>query len=220
MLCFHFRSSQFPISSLTHWLFRSIFLNFYVLENFPTFVIDFCFYSFAVGGEYLEYWFQYSKMYWELFYDLKQSNFNSPIFKFADSFSWLLKLTDYLCWNFLFQLLYFQLCNFYLVPFHNFCLLILPTFLISFYSFPLVWAMIFFISLSIFTTVKFFLLCSISELPQGCFLFSLLLWMDKFSCFFVFLVIFFIVENWAFVKRATFLRLYRLAVCWDSSSLI
>lgn len=156
MLCFHFRSSQFPISSLTHWLFRSIFLNFYVLENFPTFVIDFCFYSFAVGGEYLEYWFQYSKMYWELFYDLKQSNFNSPIFKFADSFSWLLKLTDYLCWNFLFQLLCFQLCNFYLVPFHNFCLLILPTFLISFYSFPLVWAMIFFISLSIFTTVKFF----------------------------------------------------------------
>ena len=95
---------------------------------FPTFVIDFCFYPFEVGEEYLEYWFQYSKMYWELFYDLKQGNFNSPIFKFSDSFSWLLKLTDYLCWNFLFQLLYFQLCNFYLVPFYNFCLLIFPTF--------------------------------------------------------------------------------------------
>lgn len=151
---------SFSLISIPYFFFDSLVVQKYIFKflcigKFSNFCYWFLF-LFAVGGEYLEYWFQYSKMYWELFYDLKQSNFNSPIFKFGDSFSWLLKLTDYLCWNFLFQLLCFQLCNFYLVPFHNFCLLILPTFLISFYSFPLVWAMIFFISLSIFTTVKFF----------------------------------------------------------------
>lgn len=144
---------------------------------------------------------------------LTLGDFNSPVFKFADYFLGLLKFTV----EFFISAIVFSASIWFLFII-SISLFIFSScshiiFLISFSSL----AMISFTSLSIFKTVslKNFIYYVQCFLRDGFCQFILFLWMD-----FVFMslcVPCFFVENWAFLKTATLLSLYRPALCCSSA---